>query len=66
MVHVFFDKYMVVDKKAIMGNEINFSPRHISSINSESESCVVAGKINFLTEKTYTSKSATNFSVFSI
>lgn len=50
------DKYMVVDKKAIMGNEINFSPRHISSVNSESEICVVAGKINFLTEKTYTSK----------
>ena len=50
------DKYMVTDKQTIMGNEINFSPRHISSVNSESDNCVVAGKINFLTEKTYNSK----------
>lgn len=50
------DKYFVTDKKLIMGQEIAFKPRFISSIDSVMEDCVVAGKINFLTEKTYNSK----------
>lgn len=50
------DKYNVNDKKVLFGNEIGFKPRHISSIDSVMDNCVVAGKINFLTEKSYTSK----------
>lgn len=50
------DKYLVSDKKALIGEVINYSPRHISSINSVMDNCVVAGTINFLTEKTFTSK----------
>ncbi len=50
------DKYFVTNKKVIIGSEINFNPRYISSIKSKMDSCVVAGKINFLTEKTYKSK----------
>ncbi len=50
------DKYIVQDKKVIVGEEITFNPRFINSINKEFESCVVAGKINFLTERTYKSK----------
>lgn len=50
------DKYMVTDKKVIVGSEITFNPRYINSIDKEYESVVVAGKINFLTERTYKSK----------
>lgn len=50
------DKYIIQDKKIIVGEEITFNPRYINSINKEFDSCVVAGKINFLTEKTYKSK----------
>ena len=50
------DKYFVTDRKPLMGQEIGFKPRYISSIDSVMDSCVVAGKINFLTEKSYTSK----------
>ncbi len=50
------DKYMVTDKKVIVGSDITFNPRYINSINKEFESVVVAGKINFLTERTYKSK----------
>lgn len=50
------DKYMVTDKKVVVGSEINFNPRHISSIKQEYENCVIAGQIGFITEKTYKSK----------
>lgn len=50
------DKYVVSDKKVLIGNEINFRPRHISSIDQVMDNCVIAGKINFLTEKSFTSK----------
>jgi len=50
------DKYFVTDKKVIVGKEINFNPRHISSLTTPTDLCVVAGRINFLTEKTYKSK----------
>lgn len=50
------DKYFVTDKKLLIGNDINFNPRYISSIKSKADTCVVAGTINFLTEKTYKSK----------
>ena len=50
------DKYFVSEKKVLIGSEINFNPRYISTINNKMDSCVIAGKINFLTEKTYKSK----------
>ncbi len=50
------DKYIVSDKKVIVGEDINFNPRHISSIKQEIDNCVVAGQIGFITEKTYKSK----------
>ncbi len=50
------DKYMVKDIKTIVGNEIKFQPKHISSIKDPCEDCVIAGKINFLTERSFTSK----------
>lgn len=50
------DKYVVSDKKEVVGDEITFNPRYISSIQEVCDNCVVAGKINFLTERTYKSK----------
>ena len=50
------DKYMVKDVKVIVGNEINFQPKHISSIKEPCDDCTIAGKISFLTERSFTSK----------
>ena len=50
------DKYFVSDKKVVVGGEINFNPRFISSIKQEFENCVIAGQIGFITEKTFKSK----------
>lgn len=50
------DKYMVENKKVVIGQDITFNPRYISSINKEYESCVIAGKINYITEKKFLSK----------
>ncbi len=50
------DKYLVSDKRVIVGDEIHFNPRVISSIKKEYENTVIAGKIFFLTERTYKSK----------
>lgn len=50
------DKYMVKDKKVVVGNEINFQPRYISSIKEPCDDCVIAGKLSFLTERSFTSK----------
>lgn len=56
LLHLSKDKYMVKDVKVIVGNEINFQPKHISSIKEPCEDCVIAGKISFLTERTFNSK----------
>ena len=50
------DKFVVNDKKVIVGDEVTFNPKFIKSVKEPSENCVIAGKINFLTEKTYLSK----------
>ncbi len=50
------EKYMITDKKVLIGKEITFNPRYIKSINRPYESCVIAGKINFINEKSYKSK----------
>ncbi len=50
------DKYIVSEKKVVVGEEINFNPRHISSIKQNFDNCVVAGQIGFITEKTFKSK----------
>jgi DNA polymerase III epsilon subunit family exonuclease len=50
------DKYFVADKKAFVGGEITFNPRFIRTINRIFDSCVIAGKLNFLTEKTFKKK----------
>ncbi len=50
------DKYVVSNKKVVLGDEIMFNPRVISSIKAPMEQCVVAGTINFFNEKSYKSK----------
>lgn len=50
------DKYVVSNKKVVLGDEIMFNPRVISSIKAPMEQCVVAGTINFLSERSYKSK----------
>ena len=50
------DKYFVSDKKVLIGNEIEFNPRYISSVDRAVDNCVLAGSINFLTERSFTSK----------
>lgn len=52
------DKYIVTNKKVLIGKEITFRPRYISSIKKPMENCVVAGKILFINEKTFTPKRA--------
>ncbi len=50
------EKYNIIEKKVLIGDEITFNPRFIKSISKPFESCVVAGKINFITERTYKTK----------
>lgn len=50
------DKYVVNDKKVIVGDEITFNPKFIKSVVEPTENGVIAGKISFLTEKSYLSK----------
>jgi len=47
------DKYFVVDKKALVGDEITFNPRFIRTISKQYDSCVVAGKIQNITERSF-------------
>ena len=57
MVKSMENKYIVKDKQALVGEIIEFHPRFINSIGKDKiEVCVIAGKINYLTEKTYKSK----------
>lgn len=50
------DKYIVEDKKVIVGGEISFSPRYIKSISKIYNDCVVAGTITSISEKSFTKK----------
>lgn len=50
------NKYVVSEKREVVGDEISFNPRYISSVQEVCDNCVVAGTINFLTERTYKSK----------
>lgn len=50
------DKFVVNDKKVIIGDEVTFNPKFIKAVKEPSENCVIAGKISFLTEKSYLSK----------
>lgn len=50
------NKFYVINKKELIGGKIEFNPRFIKSINSVMETCCVAGKVSFLTERSYKSK----------
>jgi len=50
------EKYFVTNQSVLIGKEISFNPRFISTINKTFDSCVIAGRINFLTERSFTSK----------
>ena len=56
MIKFMENKYTVGEKKVVVGSEISFNPKYISSYNQPTDNCVVAGKINFLKEKTFKSK----------
>lgn len=47
------DKYIVEDKKVIVGGEIPFSPRYIKSIAKVYNDCVVAGTLTSIIEKSF-------------
>lgn len=50
------NKFLVKNKKKLIGDEIEFNPRYIKTINSTMDCCCVAGKVGFLTERSYKSK----------
>ncbi|NCB48434.1 MAG: hypothetical protein EOM55_02240 [Clostridia bacterium] len=50
------DKYFLLDKKPLVGDEITFNPRYIRTITRQFDSCVVAGKISNISERTYKKK----------
>ena len=50
------NKFLVENKKELIGNKIEFSPRYIKGINSTFDNYCVAGKVSFLTERSYKSK----------
>ncbi len=51
------DKYFLLDKKPLVGDEITFNPRYIRTITKQYDSCVVAGKIYNINERTFKKKS---------
>lgn len=50
------DRFVVEDRRLMIGKEIVYNPRRIKSINRCIEDCILAGEICFLTEKSFTSK----------
>ena len=50
------DRFVVEDKRLMVGKEIVYNPRRIKSINRCIEDCILAGEICFLREKSFTSK----------
>ena len=50
------DRFVVENKEVRVGKEITYNPRRIKTINRVYDDCVIAGTINFITEKMYKSK----------
>ncbi len=51
------EKYFLLDKKPFIGTDITFNPRFIKTISRPMDTCVVAGKLSNLTEKSFKKKS---------
>lgn len=50
------DRFLVENKRVLVGSEITYNPRFIKSIKREYEDCVLAGTLSSLGEKSFASK----------